>query len=338
MIKIFSIEEVIEASNNILKRTKSKTKVNLVNKFSRNKNIAMKKVRPLILTDEISEENPLKKNLKEKKIIKTIKQQTFIDQLYLKFNKKIKKNTLKVIFELQKEVSSLIKIKDDLQKLNSQKEKKINHINTEFIKINNLNKNLKEEKIILNQKIIKLSKTIDYNQIEIENLKNIKHQFEKELDDKLVLKEQIAKLSENMKSSQDEIKILNNNKSELEKEINAYKTQEEVNKQKIYDISEVENKNKFFQEENLRIGSELLEVKKKHDILKKEIEKYENQKSNLISKINSVNEALSDTNILTNVFDNKVVNKVNVIDHNKIDKKNSSDLDEQIKNIFSDQS
>ena len=72
--------------------------------------------------------------------------------------------------------------------------------------------------------------------------------------------------------------------------------------------------------------------------MKKEIEKYENQKSNLISKINSVNEALNDTNILTNVFDNKVVNKVNVIDHNKIDKKNSSDLDEQIKNIFSDQS
>ena len=50
---------------------------------------------------------------------------------------------------------------------------------------------------------------------------------------------------------------------------------------KIYDISEVENKNKFFQDENLRIGSELLEVKKKHDILKKEIEKYENQKINL---------------------------------------------------------
>ena len=35
-----------------------------------------------------------------------------------------------------------------------------------------------------------------------------------------------------------------------------------------------------------------------YDISKKEIEKYENQKSNLISKINSVNEALSDTNIL----------------------------------------
>ena len=88
----------------------------------------------------------------------------------------------------------------------------------------------------------------------------------------------------------------------------------------------------------MRIGSELLEIKKKYDILKKEIDKYENQKSNLISKINSVNEALSDTNILTNVFENKVENRVKVIDHNKIEKKNSLDLDEQIKNIFSDKS
>ena len=72
--------------------------------------------------------------------------------------------------------------------------------------------------------------------------------------------------------------------------------------------------------------------------MKKEIEKYENQKSNLISKINSVNEALSDTNILTNVFENKVEKKVDIIDHNKIEKKISTDLDEQIKSIFSNNS
>jgi SMC interacting uncharacterized protein involved in chromosome segregation len=65
-----------------------------------------------------------------------------------------------------------------------------------------------------------------------------------------------------------------------------------------------------------------------------EIEKYEKQKSDLISKINSVNDALNDTNVLTNVFENKVENKVKVIDHNDLKKKNS-DLDELIKNIFS---
>ena len=91
----------------------------------------------------------------------------------------------------------------------------------------------------------------------------------------------------------------------------------------------------FYQEENLRLGSELVETKKKFDILKNEIEKYEKQRSDLISKINSVNDALTDSNVLTDVFDNNVTKKVNVIDHRNIKIKKNIDLDNEIKNIFS---
>ena len=91
----------------------------------------------------------------------------------------------------------------------------------------------------------------------------------------------------------------------------------------------------FYQEENVRLGSELLETKKKFEILKCEIEKYEQQRSNLISKINSVNDALNDTNILTNVFNNDIQPKVSVIDHKKLETKNNLDLNDQVKNIFS---
>ena len=94
----------------------------------------------------------------------------------------------------------------------------------------------------------------------------------------------------------------------------------------------------FYQEENVRLGSELMETKKKFEILKSEIEKYENQRSNLISKINSVNDALNDTNVLTNVFSNDVKAKVNIIDHKKIETKSNLDLNEQVKNIFSNKS
>ena len=94
----------------------------------------------------------------------------------------------------------------------------------------------------------------------------------------------------------------------------------------------------FYQEENVRLGSELMETKKKFEILKSEIEKYEHQRSNLISKINSVNDALNDTNVLTNVFSNDVKPKVNVIDHRKIETKSNLDLNEQVKNIFSNNS
>ena len=91
----------------------------------------------------------------------------------------------------------------------------------------------------------------------------------------------------------------------------------------------------FYQEENVRLGSELLDTKKKFEILKNEIEKYEEQRSNLITKINSVNDALNDTNVLTNVFDNSVKSKVNILDHNKITNKNNLDINEEVANIFS---
>lgn len=90
----------------------------------------------------------------------------------------------------------------------------------------------------------------------------------------------------------------------------------------------------FYQQENVRLGSELVETKKKFEILKSEIEKYEQQRSNLISKINSVNDALNDTNVLTNVFNNNVKLKVNVIDQNKIENKSNVDLNDEIKKIF----
>ena len=38
-----------------------------------------------------------------------------INELYLKFNKKIKKNTLKLIFDLQKDISNLKKNRDQLE-------------------------------------------------------------------------------------------------------------------------------------------------------------------------------------------------------------------------------
>ena len=133
---------------------------------------------------------------------------------------------------------------------------------------------------------------------------------------------------------------------ELKKDIN--KINESLNKllenpNKVLKTKEPENlghnsiaRVDFYQEENVRLGSELLDTKKKFDILKGELEKYQEQRSNLISKINSVNEAINDTNVLTNVFDNNIKPKIDVIDHNKLKSKeeNKVDLNQQVANIF----
>jgi len=133
---------------------------------------------------------------------------------------------------------------------------------------------------------------------------------------------------------------------ELKKDIN--KINESLSKllenpNKVLETNEPENlghnsiaRVDFYQEENVRLGSELLDTKKKFDILKGELEKYQEQRSNLISKINSVNDAINDTNVLTNVFDNNVKPKIDVIDHNKLKskKENKVDLNQQVANIF----
>ena len=61
-------------------------------------------------------------------------------------------------------------------------------------------------------------------------------------------------------------------------------------------------------------------MKKKVEIMKQEIEKFEEQRSNLVTKINSVNDVIKDTNVLTNVFENSVkIDKVEIKDY-KIEK------------------
>ena len=99
--------------------------------------------------------------------------------------------------------------------------------------------------------------------------------------------------------------------------------------------SEKNSEIRFFQDENLRISNELYETKTKFEIIKKEMEKFQEQRGNLINKINSINEAVEDTNVVTSVFDNNHGQKKIKI-HNFDNKKKNLDLDldNEIKNIF----
>ena len=351
MIKIYSIHEIVEATNNILQRPSKKNETN--------KKPHVKKEVPLLLTDSIEVHDIYKKDTNQKdKISKSLiihknktkvknqKEKRSIDDIYIKLNKKIKKNSLKLIFDQQVEINKLNNTIVDLKQKNRTILSERNTLNLKINELKILKETLILEKNSLNEQLKNIINKQTSSEVQIDDLKKNKIILEKQINElsseknnlsneKELLNVQLNDLKTKQSSSEIEIEKLKKEKIELENKIDEFYTQNENNKKKIYDISEIENKNKFFQDENIRIGSELLEIKKKHDILKKEIEKYENQKSNLISKINSVNEALSDTNILTNVFENKVQNKVNIIDHNKIETEISKNLDDKIKNIFS---
>ena len=179
-----------------------------------------------------------------------------------------------------------------------------------------------------NNFLIKMFKLIKKRSIETSRLLSKFELLEKKIDNQQLILERSFDLN-----------------SKLQKEIDYINSKISNNFEKSYPINEDENiqtighnsntKVDFYQEENLRLGSELVDTKKKFEILKNEIEKYENQRSDLISKINSVNDVINDSNVLTNVFENKIEPKVNILDPQNIQKKDKTNLNEQVKAIFS---
>ena len=179
-----------------------------------------------------------------------------------------------------------------------------------------------------NNFLIKIYKLIKKRSIETSKLLSKFELLEKKIDNQQLILERSFNLN-----------------SKLQKEIDYINSKISNNFEKSYPINEDENiqtighnsntKVDFYQEENLRLGSELVDTKKKFEILKNEIEKYENQRSDLISKINSVNDVINDSNVLTNVFENKIEPKVNILDPQNIQKKDETNLNEKVKAIFS---
>jgi len=168
------------------------------------------------------------------------------------------------------------------------------------------------------EKILKSNQTFSNSKLLEKRIEEQQKFIEQSVKENLELKKDINKINESLS------KLLENPNKVLET-----KEPENLGHNSIARVD-------FYQEENVRLGSELLDTKKKFDILKGELEKYQEQRSNLISKINSVNDAINDSNVLTNVFDNNVKPKIVVIDHNKLKSKeeNKVDLNQQVANIF----
>lgn len=196
------------------------------------------------------------------------------------------------------------------------------YFNSIIMLFKNILKNIK------NNFIIKFYRLIVKKSNQTNKLLNKFENLEKKLDDQQKFLEKNFELSSKLQNDFDTL----NNKIDVE-----IQNQSEEISNNMPDVIGHNSSNRvdFYQEENLRLGSELVETKKKFEILKSELEKYEDQRSNLISKINSINDEINNSNILTNVFENNVQPEVQITDHNKIQKKEVDDLNEQVKAIFS---
>ena len=211
------------------------------------------------------------------------------------------------------------------------------------LKVNNQVSDLNNNKVIrkiLNSGLFVIKKTLLNFWGSLKNITEkinlIKLKFD-QLEKKIEIQQNT--INENLNTNKlikNDLEILNRSIEKLADKI--YKNSELPKNNNLNLIKPDDEKVKFYQEENVRLGGELLETKKKFDMVKSEIDKYEQQRSNLISKINSVNEALESTNIVTNVFENEVSKpKVSIVDHKNIrkDRLEIQDINEEIKKIFS---
>ena len=299
--------------------------------------------------DHVKNDDLIKNQPKENGVSKKI----LIDDLYDKFGKKIKKNTLKLILELRNEIFTLNNKIISLKNKNDQSDQNniflkndINQLQNDERKLNhNIKKNKQDFEIIKKQyentisefklnelvqqtKIQKLQDDILFNDKLLNDSKNKNLKLEKENSE---LKKQLSNV-QHLNIYKEELQKLKLKNIDLEDTVNKFKSLNNDDNQNLDIIKTLEDKIKFYQEENIRVGSELVESNKKFSVTKESLDALQNQRSDLIEKLNSINHVIKGENIISNLF-----NEDSDKENNNYKPKNkikSKDINKEIKDIF----
>jgi hypothetical protein len=353
-IKLSSESEsiIIEAEKSILQQEKNIQNVE----------------KTLVLKNEISTTTNSKINSLNYKIkIKPELKDHMINELYLYLKRKVTKNTLKLIIEEQEEIKNLKnkinflkqienKLKNNYEILKNQhesaleynKELQINkkqlNIENKELKINNdviqndLNEVTKiKEKLDIENKELKINNDVLQNDInEVgKNKENLDIHNKK-------LKINLKETKKNLKDSLEKNRSFEINNAELKNTISRYivnskKVQEKLNlveESKNLKLEKEAKQVKFYQDENIRLSSELLSTQKKNEITKENLNNIEIEKEKISNKIKDLNKSIEEkTNIISSplIRDASVDAKKNV---DKLDDKEQKSLDEAISRIF----
>jgi hypothetical protein len=394
-MKIYSIKEIIKASNNILKyeithkilnkentRVKKKLSPKIEDKIinSQKNNIEKEKKyqnkeEPLLLKNEVTTSTDNKIDSFNYKInIKPEVKDHMINELYHYLKKKVKKNTLKLIIDDQLELKNLknkinllkqieSKLKDNFESSKRDnevlqiKQKKLENENIEF-KIhnesiqNNLDQaNKDNSKLEIENKNLKIYKDkLDVENIDLkinndllnDNINKITQGNEGLDAENKELKNNLEEIKDNLKESNLKNRSYEINNNELKNTVSRYilnskKIQEKLNlteEKKYLKLEEQTEKVKFYQEENIRLSSELISAKRKNETIKDNLNLIENEKEQISNKIKELNKSIEGkTNIISTPFLNETEKQVPK-NSDKLNEKEQKSLDEVINRIF----
>ena len=302
MIKIFSINEIVKASDNILKLSGNN------NSFLDTKSQTTKITK--VVTKKNSENKiPIK--------IYNINKDEFVKEIYYLFNKKLKKNTIKLIIDLKQKLTNLDN-KILILEFKKNKTKQLNQIyKHDIINLQKIEKNL-QDKSDENQLI--------YNLLKEKNI-NTELKSEKFLKDIEIYKSKIEEYEKTTTS-------LKSKNKDLEVTIKKLRSDRDGNIQNLNIINELEDKIQYHQDENLRIGNQLFQTNKSNDIIKRDIEILQDQRLELVEKVNLVNSVIDNSKIVTHAFQDSSLGNKKLNEDSHVVKKNRADLNKEILNIF----
>jgi len=250
-----------------------------------------------------------------------------------------KKNLIKKEFsEIKKSAQA---IEDSVKEKTLEITEKINYQELEIKKLNDekvfFDRNKIQSEILNNQRQL-----IEKYKLNNENLKSSMS----ELDTKLkTISDHNEKLISNNTELKDTItRFIKHNKN-MQKNIELLKKEQLETKMIKSQILELTDQIKFYQEDNIRLSSEVLSITKKYEIIKNNFNSVDKEKNNIFKQIQELNNSLTKTNIVGTPFvkdklkddtiNSKVLNDISKSNSNKENiKSETDDLDKEINDIF----
>ena len=290
-----------------------------------------------------------------------------INELYLYLKKKVRKSTLKLIIDEQLEIKNLRNKVNILKQTEANLKNSYQTLKNEHESVLLDNKNLEINKIQLNSEINELRIGNEVLQNNVNQVTENNNQLDKKIvelkTDNNVLHNNLNQVTENNNQLDIENKDLKGDfdktKNDLNENIEKNRSNEThnlelkntvsryiVNTKKIQeklDLAEKSNylkletqteKVKFYQEENVRLSSELLAVQKKNTTIKENLNFIETEKEEISNKIKELNKSIDEkTNIIPSNFIKQSLVKTEEKNETLNDKEQKS-LDEVINRIF----